>query len=655
MRHIFYVFFAVCVTIFTGQANLSADHGVSTWGNLKYGPNFTQFDYTTPDAVDGGEIVLGALGTFDSVNPYIVKGTPAVGTPELFATLLAPSYDEINAGYAYVAKDILVSKDGLSVRFTINENATFNNGEKITAEDVAFSFERLKKEGLPVFATYYKDVKNVRVEGDHVIIFELSNSKNRELPLILGQIPVFSKKYYEQHAFGETTLTPSPSSGPYEVAEIKPGQSIVYKKVKNWWGANVPSQRGHYHFEQQKYLYFRDMNALFEAFKAGQIHVRFENSAKFWHTAYTFDAVKDGRVIRETIQHKMCPGTYGLFFNTRRPLFKDINVRKAITLMLNFEWLNKNILFGDYKRNLSFFPNTVFEGNKEATRDETALLDELHQKFPDISVENENLETVFTLPEYKNDADLRRNIKEALMLLEKAGWTLNGQKLLNKSGDHFQFELMIYDKSFERILAPFVENLKRIGVHANLRFVDVSSYQERLDDTDFDMILGILGASNSPGNELRDYFSSASISQKGTRNQWGIQDPRIDALIEDIITSPTYDYLSMRMRVLDRLLLKGYYMIPAWHTDKINVAYWNMLEKPTNTPQYMPLSIDTWWMRGDQKQIVNKGNPKMTEKEDSSPQTFDDKPVDAHENATKRSFWEHIFEGIINVISRLFH
>lgn len=602
MHHRVYAFFVAFLTIFLSHTNLCADHGLSTWGNLKYGSDFTHFDYTNPDATEGGELVLGALGTFDSINPYIVKGAPAVGTPELFATLLAPSYDEVNASYAYVARDVVVSKDGLSVTFTVNEKATFNNGDPIKAEDVAFSFEVLKKEGLPIFNTYYKDIKDVRIEGDHKITFVLSNNKNRELPLILGQVPVFSKKYYEKHKFGETTLTPPPSSGPYEIAELKPGQSIAYKKVKNWWGKDIPSQRGHHHFERQKYLYFRDINALFEAFKAGDIHMRFESSSKLWHTAYTFDAVKDGRVVRDTIAHKMCPGTYGLFFNTRRPLFASTHVRKALTVMMNFEWLNKNIFFGDYKRNLSFFPNTAFEGNKEASHDEKVIMDDLHKKYP--GADRESLETAFSLPEYKHEGDVRIIVQEALTLLEKEGWTLKGQKLLNKKGEGFAFEIMIYDKSFERILAPFVENLKRIGIHAKLRFMDVSSYQERLDSLDFDMILGVLGASNSPGNELRDYFSSASISQKGTRNQWGVKDPRIDALVEDIITSPNYEALTVRMKVLDRLLLKGYYMIPAWHADKINVAYWNILEKPKKNPEYMPLSLSTWWMKGKAEQSV---------------------------------------------------
>ncbi len=584
---------AVACPVLALLSSVGADHGLSTWGNLKYAKNFTHFDYVNPKAPKGGEIVLGAMGTFDSLNPYIIKGISAAGITGTTATLLAPSYDEVNTAYAYVAEDVKVSADGLKVTFTLNPKAQFNNGEKITPEDVIFSFNILRDEGMPIYKTYYGDVAKAESVGANQVVFTLKYNKNRELPLILGQIPVLSKKFYTAHAFSETSLTAPPAAGAYEVASIDPGHSITYRRIKNWWGENLPSQRGQHNFDRVRHLYFRDTNALFEAFKAGQIHWRIENSAKLWKTAYNFPAVKEGRVVMDQLEHSMPIGIYGFFFNTRREIFKNKNVRKALTLLYNFEWINKNIFFNMYQRNLSFFPNSDFVAVGSAGPQELTLLEQLgvdSKTAPEYA-------GAFSLPMYMNETVLRQISAEALKLFGKEGWTVKGQRLVNKKGKQLTFEVLIYDKSHERTLSHYIETLKRIGINTKLRFIDVAAYQERLDACDFDMILGGLPVSVSPGNELRDYFTSVSVNQKGTMNKWGIKDASVDKLVEKIITAESFEALRLNMRVLDRLLIHNYYMIPAWYMNKINVVYWSQFARPKTSPKYMTITLETWWLK----------------------------------------------------------
>ncbi|MBX9976794.1 MAG: extracellular solute-binding protein, partial [Alphaproteobacteria bacterium] len=460
-------------------------------------------------------------------------------------------------------------------------------------DDVIFSFNILRAEGLPIFKTYYADVEKVEAVGTDQVVFTLKNNKNRELPIILGQVPVFSKKYYTTVKFSETSLTPPPSAGPYEIVEVKPGHSITYRRVKNWWGENLPSQKGLHNFDSMRSIYYRDSNAIFEAFKSGQTHWRFENSAKLWHTGYTFDAVTSGKVKKEQIKHAMSPGSQGLFFNTRREVFKNKNVRKALTLLYNFEWANKNIFYTTYERNLTFFPNSIFEAKGDATPEELKVMKDVGV---DVAATPDYTKT-FTLPVYSDEAKTRTISEEALSILKAEGWTIKNQKLQNAKGEQLTFEIMIYDKSIERVISQYVETLKGIGINAKIRFVDVAAYQERLDATDFDMIFAILPVSTSPGNELRNYYTSISMNQRGTYNYYGIHDPAVDTLVEHVINAKDFETLTLHMRVLDRLLINNYYMIPAWHSNKVNIAYWSHVTHPDVTPKYNPVSIATWWSK----------------------------------------------------------
>jgi len=571
-----------------------SEHGVSTWGKLKYPSDFKCFDYANPQAPQGGEVIHGALGTFDSLNMYIVKGMPAAGLSSIYGTLLAQSFDEVNASYGYIAQDISVSPDRLSVTFTLNPKAIFSDGTKITAEDVVFSFNALRQHGFPMMRSYYKDVDKVEAKDEDKVVFTLKNGKNKELPSILGQVPVFSKKFHQTQKFFETFLTPPPSSGPYKIESLDVGRSITYVKIDNWWGNDLPCQKGMNNFKRIRHVYYRDMNALFEAFKAGNVDLRIENTARLWNTGYDFDAVKTGKVIKESIPHKMPTGTYGLFFNIRRDIFKKREVRKALTLLFDFAWANKNLFYSTYKRNLSYFPNSDF-----ITQGTLGSAEEKILQSAGLKTFSDELKAPFSLPEFTNEADKRKTTELALSLLKEQGYEIKNQKLVSKGGKQFGFEILIYDRTYERVLSNFVQTLKQLGIDVRIRLMDTASYQDRVDTSDFDMIVGGLPVSNSPGNEMFDYFGSSSIKSKGTRNFAGIQDPVVDNLVENITKAENYAQLTLTMRALDRVLLNGYYMIPAWHRGDINIAYWAKFEHPKVIPAYNPLPFDTWWFNGN--------------------------------------------------------
>lgn len=577
-----------------------AEHGVSAWGQLKYPKDFTHYEYTNPDAPQGGELVIAELGSFSSLNMFIPLGDPAAGLSLAHATLLEPAYDEVSSAYAYAAKDVEVSADRKTVTFTLQDHATFSDGTKITAEDVAFSFELLRTKGLPMFRSYYQDIEKAEVISESKIAFKLKSNKQRELPIILGQIPVLSKAFYSKQEFGKPSLTIPPVSGAYEIVDLKPGQYITYKKRNDWWGKSIPSHRGRMNFDSIRFTYYKDMNAMFQAFKVGDCHIRLESTARLWATAYDFPAVKDGKVKKDEIKHHMSSGTYGAFFNTRRDIFKNRDVRKAICLLFDFAWANKNLFYNAYKRNLSFFPNSDFAAKGPISDEEKAFLDRAKIKL--------SMDTLngFTLPEPQNEEDIRKITAEALELLKKAGWKLKNQKLVNAKGEQFKFTLPVYDDAVERVFSSFVETLQRMGIDVKLRQIDPSSYQEKVNSLDFDMIMGGIPQSNSPGTELRDYFGTSSVNQKGSRNFAGINSKEIDALIEDVIDADTYEELKIGLRALDRALLDSYYMLPAWHRDTINIAYWDQFDKPKIAPKYMPLAIDTWWFKGEETEQITE-------------------------------------------------
>jgi len=595
------LFWILCVLWTAIQATLaetpapkpaaSATHGFSAFGDLKYPEDFTHFEYTNPDAPNGGSLRLGNMGTFDSLNLYIVKGLPPALMGLTTANLLEEAYDRPGESYGYAAESVEVAPDNSSVIFRLNPKAKFSNGDPVTADDVIWIFETLRTKGVPMYRTYYKNISKVEKLDDKTIKFSFNTTTNRELPGILGQLPILSKKYYETHPFDETSLKAGPSSGPYEVDSASPGHSFVIKRVKDWWGKDLPSQKGRHNFDKIRSDYYLESNALFEGFKAGQYDLRQENSAKNWATAYTFPAFQKGFVKKEELKHSLSAGTVGLIFNARRPPFSDINVRKAMTLLFDFPWINKHLFYGLYNRNLSYYPNSDYEAKGPPSEGEKAILLPFQDKLaPEILTQS------FTLPAPQSEADNRDLQEQAQNLLKEAGYEIKDSVMVNtKTGKPLTFEILIFDKALEKIMLNFALSVKRLGIEVKVRNLDTAAYQLRVDNLDFDMIYSGIGQSPSLGNEQRDYFGSERVDTPGTRNLFGIKNPVVDQLIEQLINATTFETLTNTAKALDRVLLWNYYMIPSWHNDSIRVAYWDRFSRPKVIPKYHGLDISSWW------------------------------------------------------------
>jgi microcin C transport system substrate-binding protein len=452
-----------------------------------------------------------------------------------------------------------------------------------------------------MYRTYYKNISKVEKLDEHTIKFSFNTTTNRELPGILGQLPILSKKYYETHPFEETSLKVGPSSGPYEVDTVSSGRSFVIKRVKNWWGELRPSQKGRHNFDKIRTDYYLENNALFEGFKSGQYDLRQETIAKNWVTAYDFPAFKQGRIKREELPHSLSDGTVGLIFNTRRPLFSDIRVRKALTLLFDFPWINKHLFYGLYKRNLSYYPNSDFEAKGPPAEDEKAILQPFQDQLPP-----EVLTQGFTLPTPQTETDHRALQEQAQNLLKEAGYEVKNAAMVHvKTGKPLTFEILTYDKALEKIILNFALRLKRVGISVTVRNLDAAAYQLRVDNLDFDMIHGGIRQSPSLGNEQRDFFGSERADIPGTHNFFGIKNTVVDQLIEQLIGARSYKSLINHAKALDRILLWNYYMIPSWHSGVTRVAWWDHLSRPKITPKYRGLDITTWWFNRKKDARVN--------------------------------------------------
>jgi microcin C transport system substrate-binding protein len=566
-------------------------YGLSLFGSLKYGPNFTHFDYADPQAPKGGSLGLSAIGTFDTLNPFVIKGVPADGLGRIFDTLTVPAEDEPGSQYGLVADGIALAPDRLSVLYTIRKTARFHDGTPITPADVVWSFETLLAQGHPMYSAYYRDVTKVEAEGERGVRFRFKSAANRELPQILGEMPVLSKAYWSGRDFTKTTLDPPLGSGPYEIAKLDAGRSIAYRRVADYWGADLPVNKGRYNFETIRYDYYRDATVALEAFKAGQYDLRVENSSKDWATGYDCPALRAGLIKKVMIPNGLPTGMQGFGFNLRRPLFQDPRVREALAHAFDFDWSNKNLFYGAYQRTRSYFDNSELAATGLPSGEELKILDRFRGQFPD---------AVFTKaydpPRYDGSGDIREGLLEALKLLEAAGWTFKGRQLVNaKTGQPFEFEILLDNPQFERIVLPVVENLKRLGISARVRTVDTAQYERRMETFDYDMTVVLFPQSLSPGNEQREFWGSRAADQPGSRNVLGIKSPVIDALIEELVQAQGRASLVARTRALDRVLQYGYYLIPNFHLSFFRVAYWDKFGRPAVSPKYA-LGLDTWWV-----------------------------------------------------------
>ncbi|MEW6429102.1 MAG: extracellular solute-binding protein [Thermodesulfobacteriota bacterium] len=580
-------------TLFLCPGAALGGHGISIDGKLKYPATFTHFDYADPDAVKGGTLVLHDLGSFDKMNPYTLKGTPPAGLEELvFETLAVASEDEPFAEYGLIAEDIELAPDRMSATFRLRPQARFSDNTPITAEDVLFSLHTLKSDSAnPFYQSYFHDIRTATVLGPREIRFEFAQ-KNRELHLIAAQMPILSKTFFEKHSFAEPGMTAPVGSGPYLVDQVDPGKTISYRRNPDYWGRDLPVRRGLYNFDRIVFKYYKDQIVAVEAFKAGEFDFMAVNIAKQWARDLEGTKFDQGVLKKEMLPHGNNAGMQGFVFNTRKKLFQDRRVRQAIGLAFDFDWTNTTLFFGQYSRADSYFSNSYLAAHGLPSPEELRLLDQVRDKVP---------AEVFTAEmgaAAGKDEDLRGRLRRAMQLLAEAGWQVRDGVLTDGRGEPFVFEILLVSPSFERVMAPFVNNLAKLGIKTSYRTIDPALYTRRLQKFDYDMIVTVFGQSQSPGNEQRDYWHSSAVDREGSRNYAGIRDPAVDFLTEKIIYAETQEELIAACRALDRVLWSQHYVVPNWYLAQHRIAYRNVFGKPETLPvYYSPMQLlMSWWL-----------------------------------------------------------
>ena len=569
-------------------------HAIAMHGTPKYGADFEHFEYTNPEAAKGGRVIFSAFGSFDSLHPFILKGQSAAGVGNLFETLTTSSSDEAFSRYGLLAESIEWPEDRSWVAYTLRPEARWHDGRPVTVEDVIWSLETLKTKGHPGFRQYYANVDNAERTGPRSVRFNFSGPTNRELPLIVGELPILPKHYWQERDFEATTLDAPLGSGPYRVAAVDPGRSITYERDPDYWGKDLPVNRGKNNYGVMHYEYYRDRGVQREAFKAGKIDFFSENVAKEWATAYDLPSVRGGVVNKRLIPHQNPQGMQAFVFNTRREIFQDRQVRAALAYAFDFEWTNQNLFYGAYTRTKSFFSNSELASADLPSDAELAVLEPYRDQLPP-----EVFTEAYEPPATDGTGNLRANLRAALRLLKGAGWDIRDGVLTHTDSDVvMQFEIMLVSPDFERVVLPFTKNLERLGITVDVRTVDTSQYQQRIDSFDFDMIVGGWGQSLSPGNEQRYLWHSLAADIQGSRNTPGIRDAVVDALIDLVISAPDRDSLIDRTRAMDRVLLWSHYVIPHWHLAAYRVLYWDKFGTPEIMPKY-DLGVQYWWIDPD--------------------------------------------------------
>jgi len=581
------------------KAEINIAHAIAMHGEPKYSKDFEHVDYVNPDALKGGSITLDAFGSYDSFNDFISKGEPAVGLGYIYETLTSRSYDEAFTEYGLLAETIEWPDDRSWVSFNLRKEAKWNDGKSVTPEDVIWTFNTLMEKGHPFYKYYYSDVVEVIKEGDLKVRFNFKNNKNLELPLIVGQLPVLPKHYWENRNFEETTLEIPLGSGPYKIVSFDAGRSITYELNKNYWGKDIPINKGANNFERITFQYFKDRDIIRLALKSGDIDLFNENQSKAWATAYEIPAVKKGLLKKELIQHENPQGMQAFAFNIRKDIFQNKKVREALSYAFDFEWTNESLFYGAYKRTNSFFENSELASSELPIGKELKLLSEYKDDLP---TEVFNME--FNPPITDGSGFIRKELSKATSLLREAGWELNGSKLINtNSGEKFKFEILLVSPAFERIVLPFKDNLEKLGISVNVRIIDSAQYQQRIETFDFDMVVSSIRQSLSPGNEQRNFWGSDAADTNGSRNIMGIKNPVIDSLIEKVISAKDREDLIITTKALDRVLLWNHYVIPQWHISSYRTLYWDIFDKPKIRPKYS-LGTGTWWINADKAATI---------------------------------------------------
>ena len=589
------------------QAKVTRSHAITILGTPALPADFPNFPYVNPKAPKGGEITFAMVGSFDGFNPYILRGNAAIGLGaswqpgvggtsagsaggHVWESLLVGSADEVATGYGHLAETIEIPADRMWIAFEIRPQAHFADGSPVTAQDVVWTFNTLMEKGRPSVRVAYQDVKDAVAESDRRVVFHFKSNQNRELPLIVGGLPVLPMKWWATRDFTKPLTEPPLGSGPYKVEKFELGRSVTYVRDPNWWASDMPTGRGFHNFDRVRIEYFRDPTVAFQAFKAGQIDYRQENISKQWATGYDFPAAQSGLVRKDEIEHHLPLGIQGWIMNTRRAQFADRRVREALGQVFDFEWMNKNLFFGAYERTTSYFGNTAQEAKGLPDPAERALLDPYKDSIPP-----DVLTKPFTLAETDGSGNNREGLRRALTLLEQAGWKVRDRKLVDPSGKQMAFTILLNDPTLERIALPYQQWLQRLGIEVGVRTVDSAQFERLTDDYDFDMTTIIYPGSDLPGNELRDEYSCEGAKIQGGANLAGICDKAIDSLVSTAINAQDRPTLATAGKALDRLLLYGWYMIPNWHDSKFKVATWNRFARP-DAKIRDGFILDDWWL-----------------------------------------------------------
>lgn len=576
---------------------LAQSYGIAMHGEPKYKTGFTHFDYVNPDAPKGGSFSEYAFGSFDSLNSFIIKGVPAASTGLIYQSLMVASADEAFSKYGEIAQTIQVAEDNSSVTFTLHPKAVWHDGKPITAEDVVWTFNTLMEKGAPSFKSYYADVENVAAKDERTVTFTFKTTENKELPLILGSLTVLPKHYWtsEGRDIEKTTLEPPLGSGPYKISKVSAGSSLTFERVKDWWAADLPVNKGRYNFDTINVPYYRDMTVALEALFAGEFDMRQEYTAKTWATSYNNDIVKSGRIVKDEIENHNPVGMQGFIMNLRRPVFQDRAVREALQYAFDFEWSNRQFAYDAYKRTDSYFENSELASSGLPSQCEMTLLEPHRDQLPP-----ELFTKAYTNPKSDGSGNNRANMRKAIAILEEAGYKLGPDNIRvhEKTGQRLSFEIMHRQPEFERWVLPLIGNLKRMGIEARFYVTkDTSQFVERMNSFDFDMTVGGAAQSLSPGNEQIEYWHSSRADQPGSRNHMGIKNPVVDDLVAKVVNAQTREDLICRTQALDRVLLWGYYAIPQWHINTWRVAYWDKFNKPETQALYDLGALDTWWSK----------------------------------------------------------
>lgn len=581
-------------------------HGISAFGDLKYPPDFKHFDYVNPDAPKGGRIAsrgILAIDTFDSFNGYILRGNPAQNIGLLFDSLMARANDEPDALYGLVAKTADLAPDKKSITFQLREEARFSDDTKLTADDVCDSFRLLSTEGHERIRVLIRDVEKCDILSPYEVRYTFKGENTRDLPLIIAELPIFSKAYYATHDFTKTTLDQPLGSGPYKIGDFKQGQYVSYRRRPDYWAADLPVNKGRWNFDEVRMEYFKDRTAVVEALKSGVLDLHEELTARDWATAYNIKSVAEGRLIKEVLPDKTPSGAQGFYINLRREKFQDIRVRKALDLAFDFEWMKANLFYGSYDRTTSFFENSPLMAKGKPSEEELKILEPFRKELrPEV------FEEAYVPPVSDGSGQDRKLLRQASQLLAEAGWTRQGTQLVNAKGEKFTIEFFIDDPASERITAPYVKNLRLLGIDATMRNIDPAQHEERMKDFDFDMDMVRLTGGQTPGVELRSQLGSQSANAKGSFNFFGIALPAVDALIDKMITAKSREELMFTGRALDRVLRAEHMWVSNWGLGSHRIVRWDIFEKPQIKPDYDRAIIDTWWINAEKAKTLKRGN-----------------------------------------------